>query len=87
MPLTASKTETWTMAATRLMTSGEVAGATIAAWSMILFQSVTSSARTAVGRPTAKAASTKQDPMIFFMTSFLLFAPGAAALPPLSLLR
>src|SRR5882762_4370980 len=44
IPLTASKTEAWTMAATRVVTSGEVPD-TVTARSMCWFQSVMSSAR------------------------------------------
>src|SRR5262245_24678722 len=45
IPLTASKTAAWTMAATRVVTRGE-AFAARAVWAMSRFQSVTTSART-----------------------------------------
>src|SRR5882762_7081166 len=57
MPLTASKTAACTMAATRPIASGFVAGGTSAAWNIISFQWVTSSAHATATKVPANRAS------------------------------
>jgi hypothetical protein len=70
MPFTASKTDAWTMAAWRVITSG-VEPPMSAARKNIWFQSVTSSARAEAGRRTARAMGTSR----IAWTSFLIVTP------------
>src|ERR1041385_6928408 len=76
MPLTASKTDAWTIAPTRVATSGEVF-ATCAACNRIWFQSVTSSAAVFPARPTASTARATSN-LYRFLMLFLPFVPTGA---------